>query len=114
MFLYFCIIVYILGVIRAFVRYIQTVACSAFGKSTPKNNILGEFQRNLFPYYIVWLWMLFLVILYLLEHFKVRIIVVSNKSLHSAFRKEKFIFLKIVVLRNKVVTFFRWEFSCLI
>jgi hypothetical protein len=50
-----------------------------------KYNILDEFQRDLFPYYIVWLGMLFLVILYLLEHFKVKYAATSNKSLVSAF-----------------------------
>jgi hypothetical protein len=64
-------------------------------------------------YYIVWLWMLFLVILYnLLEHFKVNYAQKSNKRLVSLFCKEKFIFLRIVALRNKIVTFFRWDFSC--
>jgi hypothetical protein len=47
MFLYFYIIVYILGVISAFVRYTHNVLL--LGKSTPKTNILDEFQRNLFP-----------------------------------------------------------------
>jgi hypothetical protein len=41
-----------------------------------------------FPYYIVYLGMLFLVILYLLEHFKVKYAAASNKSLVSAFFKE--------------------------
>jgi hypothetical protein len=53
-----------------------------------------NFKEIFFPYYIVWLWMLFLVILYLLEHFKVKYVQKSNKSLISAFCKEKFIFLK--------------------
>ena len=38
-----------------------------------------------FPYYIVCLKMLFLVIVYLLEHFKVKYAIASNKSLVSAF-----------------------------
>ena len=51
-----------------------------------------NFKEIFFPYYIVWLWMLFLVILYLLEHFKVKYAQKSNKSLINAFCKEKFIF----------------------
>jgi hypothetical protein len=56
--------------------------------------------------------MLFLVILYSLEHFKVKYAQKPNKSLHSAFCKEKFIFKKKIALRSKIVTFFRWDFSC--
>jgi hypothetical protein len=41
--LYFCIIVYILGVISAFVQYTQIVTCNAFGKKHSKTNILDEF-----------------------------------------------------------------------
>jgi hypothetical protein len=63
------------------------------GKSTPKQIFWMNFKEIFFPY-IVWLWMLFLVILYLLEHFKVKMAPISNKILLSAFRKEKFIFLK--------------------
>jgi hypothetical protein len=61
-------------------------------KNTPKTNILDEFQGDLFPYYIVWLWMTFSVILYLLKHFKVKYAQKSNKSLISAFCKEKLLF----------------------
>jgi hypothetical protein len=56
--------------------------------------------------------MLFLVILYLLEHFNVKLIVVSIKSLCSTFPKELFYFIFILFLKSKIVTFFRWEFSC--
>jgi hypothetical protein len=49
-----------------------------------------NFKEFFFPYYIVWLWMLFLVVLYLLKHFKVKLAAVFNKSLYSAFLKEKF------------------------
>jgi hypothetical protein len=49
-------------------------------------------KEILFPYYIVCLKMFFLVILYLLEHFKVKYAVAFNKSLVSAFFKEKFEF----------------------
>jgi hypothetical protein len=48
MLLYFCIIVYILGVISAFVWYSQNITCSALEKGTPKTNILDEFQRDHF------------------------------------------------------------------
>jgi hypothetical protein len=41
-----------------------------------------------FPYYIECLKMLFLVILCLLEHFKVKYAAISNKSLVSTFFKE--------------------------
>jgi hypothetical protein len=59
MFLYFKNIVYILGVISAFVRYKKLYHAMFLGKNTPKYNILGEFQGDFPPYYIVWLWMLF-------------------------------------------------------
>jgi hypothetical protein len=39
-----------------------------------------NFTKILFPFYIVWLRMLFLVIVYLLERFKVKLIDVSNKN----------------------------------
>jgi hypothetical protein len=62
------------------------------GKNTPKTNILDEFQRNLFilPYCMI----MDVVFgdLYSLEHFKVKYAQKSNKSLRSAFYKEKFIF----------------------
>jgi hypothetical protein len=70
-----------------------------------------NFKEIFFPYYIVWLWMLFFVILYLLEYFKVKYAQKSNKSL-VYFVKKNLYFLKIVGLRNKVVTFFRWNFPC--
>jgi hypothetical protein len=57
-------------------------------KNTPKYNICVNLEEIFFPYYNLWLWMLFLVILLLLEHFKVKLIAKSNKSLCSAFIKE--------------------------
>jgi hypothetical protein len=45
-----------------------------------------NFKEIFFPCYILWLWMLFLVIFYSLEH--VKLIVASDKRLHSAFLKE--------------------------
>jgi hypothetical protein len=45
-----------------------------------------------FPYYIVCLEMLFSVILYLLEHFKVTYATATKKSFGSAFLKEQFIY----------------------
>jgi hypothetical protein len=56
------------------------------GKST---TFWVNFKEIFFPYYLVWLWMLFLVILYLFEHFKVKLVAVFNKSLRSIFFKEK-------------------------
>jgi hypothetical protein len=53
-----------------------------------------NFKEIFFLYYIIWLWMLVLVILYLLEHFKVKYAQKSNKSFVNAFCKEKFIFFK--------------------
>jgi hypothetical protein len=41
-----------------------------------------------FPYYIVCLEMLFLVILYLLEHFEVKYVAATKKNFGSAFLKE--------------------------
>ena len=73
-----------------------------------------NFKEIFFLYYIVWIWMLFLVILYLFEHFKVKIIAVYNKSLVSAFHNKNSYLLKIVSLKNKVVTFFRWDISCFV
>jgi hypothetical protein len=55
--------------------------------------------------------MLFLVILYLLEHFKIKLIIASNKSLVMHFLKKNLYFKKIVALRSKVITFLRGEFS---
>jgi hypothetical protein len=64
----------------------KTITCSALGKKYSKvQQFWVNFKGIFFPYYIVWLWMLFLVILYLLEHFKVKMFVVSNKGLGSAF-----------------------------
>jgi hypothetical protein len=63
-------------------------------KTLQKPTFWMNFKEIFFPYYIVWLWMLFLVILYLLKHFKVKYAQKSNKSLVNAFRKEKFIFKK--------------------
>jgi hypothetical protein len=51
-----------------------------------------NFKKTFFPYYIVCLWMLFLVILYLFEHFKVKLVAVPNNSLYSVFLKNKFVF----------------------
>jgi hypothetical protein len=53
-----------------------------------------DFKEIFFPYHIAWLWMMFLVILYLLEHFKVKYAQKSNKSLVSALYKEKLLFKK--------------------
>jgi hypothetical protein len=63
-------------------------------KTLQKPTFWMNFKEIFFPYYIVWLWMLVLVILYLLEHFKVKDAQKSNKSLVSALCKEKFIFKK--------------------
>jgi formate-dependent nitrite reductase membrane component NrfD len=63
-------------------------------KALQKPTFWMNFKEIFFPYYIVWLWMLFLVILYLLEHVKVKYVQKSNKSLVSAFCKEKFISFK--------------------
>jgi hypothetical protein len=48
MFLCFCIIVYILGVISAFVRYTQNITCSAFGKKYSKNQHFGWIPKKSF------------------------------------------------------------------
>jgi hypothetical protein len=63
-------------------------------KALQKPTFWVNFKEIFFPYYIEWLWMLFLVILYLFGHFKVKYAQKSNKSLVSAFFKEKVIFLK--------------------
>jgi hypothetical protein len=63
-------------------------------KTLQKPTFWMNFKEIFFSYYIVWLWMLFLVILYLLEHFKVKMAAVYNKSLVSAFRNKKFISFK--------------------
>jgi hypothetical protein len=60
-------------------------------KAFQKPTFLMNFKEIFFPYYIVWLRKIFLVILYSLEHFKVKYAQKSNKSLRSAFCKEKFI-----------------------
>jgi hypothetical protein len=41
--------IYILGVISAFVQKKKLLHALLLGKSTPKTNILDEFQRDLFP-----------------------------------------------------------------
>jgi hypothetical protein len=61
-----------------------------------------NFKEIFFPYHIVWLKKMFLMILYLLEHFKVKYAQKSNKNLGSTFRIEKLLFKKIVFLRGKV------------
>jgi hypothetical protein len=63
-------------------------------KTLQKPTFRLNFKEIFFPYYIVWLWKLFFVILYLFEHFKVKYAQKSNKSLVSVFCKEKFIFFK--------------------
>jgi hypothetical protein len=63
-------------------------------KALQKPTFLMNFKEIFFPCYIVWLWMMFSVILYLLEHFKVKYAQKSNKSLISAFHIEKLMFLK--------------------
>jgi hypothetical protein len=81
-------------------------------KALQKPTFLMNFKEIFFPYYIVWLRKMFSMILYLLEHFKVKYAQKSNKNLGSAFRIENYYFKKIVSLRSKVVTFFRWDFFC--
>ena len=49
MFLYFCTIIFILGVISPFVRHIQIVTCSVFAKKRSKKQQLAKFQRDIFP-----------------------------------------------------------------
>ena len=63
-----------------------------YKKALQKPTFWMNFKEISFPYYIVWLWMLFLVILYLLGHFDVKYAQNSIKSLISTFHKEKFIF----------------------
>jgi hypothetical protein len=87
-------IIYILGVISAFVQNKNCNMHCFWKKTLQKPTFWMNFKEIFFPYYIVWLWMLFLVILNLLEHFKVKYAQKSNKSLVSAFHKEKFIFFK--------------------
>jgi hypothetical protein len=103
--------IYILGVISAFIQEKNCNMYCFWEKALQKPTFWMNFKEIFFPYYIVWLWMLFLVILYLFEHFKVKYAQKSNKSLISTFRKKKIIFFKIVGLRSKVVTLFRWDFS---
>jgi hypothetical protein len=55
--------------------------------------------------------MLFLVILYLFEHFEIKYAAAAKKALVVHFLKNSLYFLRIVVLRNKIMTFLRWEFS---
>jgi hypothetical protein len=63
-------------------------------KALQKPTFLMNFKEIFFPYYIVWLRKMFSIILYLLEHFKVKYAQKSNKNLGSALRIEKLLFLK--------------------
>jgi hypothetical protein len=60
---------------------------------------------------IVCLEMLFLVILYLLKHFKVKYAAATKKALVVHFLKNNLYFQKMVALRSKIMTFLRWRFS---
>jgi hypothetical protein len=86
--------IYILGVISAFVQKKNCNMHCFWEKVLQKPTFWMNFKEIFFPYYVVWLWMLFLVILYLLEYFKVKYAQKSNKSLVSAFHKEIFLFFK--------------------
>jgi hypothetical protein len=57
-------------------------------KTLQKPTFWVNFKKIFFSYYIVRLWMMFLVVLYLHEHFKVKYAQKSNKSLVSAFHKK--------------------------
>jgi hypothetical protein len=59
------------------------------------------------PYCIVWLGMLFLVISYLLEHFKLNRLLQPKKVLVVHFLKNNLYLKKIFALRSKVMKFLR-------
>jgi hypothetical protein len=63
-------------------------------KALQKPTLLMNFKEIFFPYYIVWLWMMFSMISYLFEHFKVKYAQKSNKSLVSVFYIEILLFKK--------------------
>jgi hypothetical protein len=87
LFLYFCIPIYILRIITAFVRYTQTLTYSVFGKKHSKNQHFDWISKRFFSPIILYGYGSCFLWFYIYAQ-------KSNKSLVSVFCKEKFIFFK--------------------